>query len=146
MGYVIGPRIAGIMFAGGVLVAGAAALLTILGEYITVPFPPIHPNFANNPATGMPFLISEMAAGQMWSAYPLHRRGRRTGGRPHHAGPDAPDDPGLGAKASRVSAQGLAGAVVRTERDLPMMFVLVGSLLLAPFLALAPKMPMQGNF
>src|SRR5207245_9638140 len=38
------------------------------------------------------------------------------------------------------------GAAIRTERDLPTVFVLGGSLLLAVFLALAPKMPTQGNF
>src|SRR5262245_55680724 len=65
VGYVIGRRIAGTMFAGGVLSwLVLLPLLTILGAYINVPFPPIHPNYANNPATGMPFLISEMAAGQ----------------------------------------------------------------------------------
>ena len=70
VGYVIGPRIAGIMFAGGVLSwLVLLPLLSILGEYITVPFPPIHPNFANNPATGQPFLLSEMAPAQIWSAY-----------------------------------------------------------------------------
>src|SRR5207244_4644152 len=68
--YVIGPRIAGTMFAGGVLSwLVLLPLLSILGAYITVPFPPIHPNFANNPATGRPFLISEMAPAQLWSAY-----------------------------------------------------------------------------
>src|SRR5207244_5328764 len=36
-------------------------------------------------------------------------------------------------------------AVLRTERDLPTAFVLGGSLLLAIFLAVAPKMPTQGN-
>ena len=35
---------------------------------------------------------------------------------------------------------------LRTERDMPIVFVLGGSLLLAIFLAVAPKMPMQGNF
>src|SRR5213075_202241 len=70
VGYVIGPRIAGTMFAGGVLAwLVFLPLLSILGNYITVPFPPIHPNFANNPATGRPFLISEMNPGQLWSAY-----------------------------------------------------------------------------
>ena len=70
VGYVIGPRIAGTMFAGGVLSwLVLLPLLSILGAYITVPFPPIHPNFANNPATGLPFLISEMSAAQLWSAY-----------------------------------------------------------------------------
>src|SRR5258705_2594839 len=70
VGYVIGPRIAGTMFAGGVLSwLALLPLLTILGAYINVPFPPIHPNFANNPATGMPFMIAEMSAAQLWSAY-----------------------------------------------------------------------------
>src|SRR5215831_4661485 len=70
VGYVIGPRIAGIMFAGGVLSwLMLLPLLTIFGNYITVPFPPIHPNYALNPATGMPFLIKEMGPGQIWSAY-----------------------------------------------------------------------------
>ena len=58
------------MFAGGVLSwLVLLPLLSILGQYITEPFPPIHPNFAVNPATGRPFLISEMAPGQIWSAY-----------------------------------------------------------------------------
>src|SRR5690349_15097773 len=64
VGYVIGPRIAGTMFAGGVLSwLVLLPLLSILGSYINVPLPPIHPNFANNPATGMPFLLSEMTPG-----------------------------------------------------------------------------------
>src|ERR1041385_8421750 len=42
VGYVIGPRIAGTMFAGGVLSwLVLLPLLTILGKYIPVPFPPI---------------------------------------------------------------------------------------------------------
>src|SRR5687767_9183582 len=70
VGYVIGPRIAGTMFAGGVLSwLVLLPLLSLLGAYITTPFPPIHPSFAVNPATGQPFLISEMAPGQIWSAY-----------------------------------------------------------------------------
>ena len=53
VGYVIGPRIAGTMFAGGVLSwLVLLPLLSLLGAAITTPFPPIHPNFANNPATG----------------------------------------------------------------------------------------------
>ena len=70
VGYVIGPRIAGTMFAGGVLSwMVLLPMLSILGAYITTPLPPIHPNFASNPATGMPFLISEMTPGNLWSAY-----------------------------------------------------------------------------
>ena len=87
VGYVIGPRIAGTMFAGGVLSwLVLLPLLSILGAYITVPFPPIHPNFANNPATGLPFLISEMSAGAaVERLHPLHRRRRGARGRPDHA-------------------------------------------------------------
>src|SRR3989441_8011674 len=149
VGYVIGPRIAGTMFAGGVLSwLVLLPLLTILGAYIPVPFPPIHPNFANNPATGMPFRISEMSAPQLWSAYIRYigagavlAAGLITLGRTLptiiSSAREGLKDFGAGAGA---------GAPLRTERDLPTMVVLVGSLLLAVFLALAPRMPTQGNF
>src|SRR4051812_35235705 len=149
VGYVIGPRIAGTMFAGGVLSwLVLLPLLTILGNYITVPFPPIHPNYANNPATGMPFLISEMGPGQLWSAYIRYigagavlAAGLITLGRTLPtiiaSAREGLKDFGAGAGAK---------AQLRTERDLPMIFVLGGSLLLAVFLTVAPKMPMQGNF
>src|SRR5215831_13243573 len=149
VGYVIGPRIASIMFAGGVLSwLVLLPLLTILGAYIPVPFPPIHPNFANNPATGMPFTIAEMSAAQLWSAYIRYigagavlAAGLITLGRTLPtiiaSAREGIKDFGAGAGAK---------VAVRTERDIPTMFVLVGSLLLAIFLAVAPKMPMQGNF
>jgi putative OPT family oligopeptide transporter len=140
VGYVIGPRIAGVMFAGGVLSwLVLLPLLTILGNYMTVPFPPV-------PASGL--MIKEMSAGQLWSAYI-----RYTGaGAVLAAGlitlartiptiissfRDSVKDFGAG-KAS--------GGQTRTERDIPAMVVLVGSLALAIFLALAPKTPTQGNF
>src|SRR5881398_866084 len=149
VGYVIGPRIAGTMFAGGVLSwLVLLPLLTILGAYIPVPFPPIHPNFANNPATGAAFKISEMSAPQLWSAYIRYigagavlAAGLITLGRTL---------PTIVASAREglkdFGAGAAAGTTLRTERDLPTTVVLGGSLLLAVFLALAPKMPMQGNF
>jgi putative OPT family oligopeptide transporter len=149
VGYVIGPRIAGTMFAGGVLSwLVLLPLLTILGNYIPVPFPPIHPNYANNPATGMPFKISEMSAPQLWSAYIRYigagavlAAGLITLGRTLPtivaSAREGLKDFGGGAGA---------GGRIRTERDIPTVFVLGGSLLLAVFLAVAPKMPMQGNF
>jgi putative OPT family oligopeptide transporter len=149
VGYVIGPRIAGTMFAGGVLSwLVLLPLLSILGAVINVPFPPIHPNFANNPATGQPFLISEMSAPQLWSAYIRYigagavlAAGLITLGRTLPtiiaSAREGLKDFGAGAGAA---------AQVRTERDMPTMVVIGGSLLLALFLALAPKMPMQGNF
>jgi putative OPT family oligopeptide transporter len=149
VGYVIGPRIAGTMFAGGVLSwLVLLPLLTILGAYITVPFPPIHPNYANNPATGMPFLISEMTAGQLWSSYIRYigagavlAAGLITLGRTL---PTIIASAREGLKDFGSAASG--GAVLRTERDIPTMVVLAGTVLLAIFLAVAPKMPMQGNF
>jgi putative OPT family oligopeptide transporter len=148
VGYVIGPRIAGTMFAGGVLSwLMLLPLLSILGAYIRVPFPPIHPNFANNPATGMPFLISEMSPAQLWSAYIRYigagavlAAGLITLAR------TLPTIVASAREGLKDFGAGAGGAVLRTERDIPTMFVLGGSLLLAVFLAVAPKMPTQGNF
>src|SRR6185436_12088910 len=147
VGYVIGPRIAGTMFAGGVLSwLVLLPLLSILGALITEPFPPIHPNFANNPATGRPFLISEMSPGQLWSAYI------------RYIGAGAVLASGLITLARTIptivaSARGSLRDIsaargsteqVRTERDIPMGVVLGGSLLLAIFMAVAPGLPTQG--
>lgn len=147
VGYVIGPRIAGTMFAGGVLSwLVLLPLLSLLGAAISAPFPPIHPNFANNPATGQPFLISEMGPGQIWSAYI------------RYIGAGAVLAAGLITLARTLptiiasARDGLKGfgaaagaAPLRTERDMPIMVVLVGSLLLAVFLAVTPGLPTQGN-
>jgi putative OPT family oligopeptide transporter len=148
VGYVIGPRIAGTMFAGGVLSwLVFLPLLSILGEFITEPFPPIHPNYANNPATGRPFLISEMNPGQLWSAYI------------RYIGAGAVLASGLITLARTIptivaSARGSLkdlsstvgqGGQSRTERDVPMSIVLGGSLLLAIFLTVMPGLPSQGN-
>src|SRR5262245_56373312 len=147
VGYVIGPRIAGTMFAGGVLSwLVFLPLLSILGSYITVPFPPIHPNFANNPATGQPFLISEMAPGQLWSAYI------------RYIGAGAVLAAGLITLARTIptivssAVEGLKGfgaggesVQLRTDREIPMSIVLIGTLLVGLFLALVPRMPLQGN-
>src|SRR5688572_6947262 len=134
VGYVIGPRIAGTMFAGGVLSwLVLLPLLSILGAFITEPFPPIHPNFANNPATGQPFLLSEMSPGQIWSAYI------------RYIGAGAVLAAGLITLArtlptiiasARGSIRDLSagvgqGSQARTERVVPMAIVLGGSLLLA---------------
>jgi len=150
VGYVIGPRIAGTMVAGGVLAwLGLLPLISILGSFITEPFPPIHPSFAVNPETGRPFLISEMNAGQLWSAYI------------RYIGAGGVLAAGLitltrtiptilaSARGSLrdFAASGAGGATgVRTERDIPMTWVLGGSLALAVFMAVTPGLPTQGNF
>jgi putative OPT family oligopeptide transporter len=147
VGYVIGPRIAGEMFAGGVLSwLVLLPLLSIVGQYITVPFPPIHPNFATNPATGAPFLISEMSPDQIWSAYIRYiGAGAVLAGGLITLGRTIPTI----ARSAREGLKGLGAASgtsgLRTEREIPMSVVLIGSLLIALFLALAPNMPLRGN-
>src|SRR5262245_12882480 len=140
VGYVIGPRIAGVMFAGGVLSwLVLLPLLSYLGNYLPVPLPPV-------PASGL--RIDQMSAQQIWSGYI-----RYTGaGAVLAAGiitlirtiptivssfRDSMKDFGAGASMK---------ARLRTENDLPLMVVLIGSVVLAFILALAPGMPMQGNF
>jgi putative OPT family oligopeptide transporter len=141
VGYVIGPRIAGVMFAGGVLSwLVLLPLLSILGNYMTVPFPPV-------PASGL--RIDQMSAGQLWSAYI------------RYTGAGAVLAAGLITLARTIptivssfresvrefsSGSAAADTRARTDRDLPLMVVLVGSLGLALFLALAPGMPLQYNF
>jgi putative OPT family oligopeptide transporter len=140
VGYVIGPRIAGVMFAGGVLSwLVLLPLLSILGNYMTVPFPPV-------PANGL--RIDQMTPGQLWSAYI------------RYIGAGAVLAAGLITLARTIptivssfrdsirdfgTAGAAAGGRVRTERDIPMMVVLAGTVLLALFLAVAPRMPTQGN-
>jgi putative OPT family oligopeptide transporter len=139
VGYVIGPRIAGVMFAGGVLSwMVLLPLLSILGRYMPGPFPPV-------PAGGL--RISEMSAGQLWSAYI------------RYTGAGAVLAAGIITLARTIptiissfrdsvkdfSARAGGAARLRTERDIPMTVVLVGSLLLAVFLAFAPRSATQGN-
>jgi putative OPT family oligopeptide transporter len=148
VGYVIGPRIAGTMIAGGVLSwLVLLPLLSIAGQYITEPFPPIHPDFATNPATGRPYLVSEMSPGQLWSAYI------------RYIGAGAVLAAGIITLARTIptivssaresfrdfSGSAAASTRVRTERDIPMAIVLGGSLLLAVFLTVMPNLPTQGN-
>jgi putative OPT family oligopeptide transporter len=150
VGYVIGPRIAGTRFAGGVLAwLVLLPLLSILGQFMTEPFPPIHPNFAVNPATGRPFLISEMNPGQLWSAYVRYigAGGVLAAGLITLARTLPTIVASARGSLRDLAASGAgAGPRTRTERDIPMMVVLGGSLLLAIFMAVAPGLPTQGNF
>jgi putative OPT family oligopeptide transporter len=139
VGYVIGPRIAGVMFAGGVLSwLVLLPLLSIMGNYLTVPFPPV-------PASGL--RIDQMSPGQLWSAYI------------RYTGAGAVLAAGLITLARTIPTivssfresvkdfrGGAAGAGrIRTERDIPMTVVLGGTVLLAIFLAVTPGLPTQGN-
>jgi len=139
VGYVIGPRIAGVMFAGGVLSwLVLLPLLSILGNYMPGPFPPV-------PASGL--RIAEMSANQLWSAYI------------RYTGAGAVLAAGLITLARTIptiiasfresmkslgAGQGAAESI-RTERDLPLLVVVGGSLLLGIFMVVTPGMPTQGN-
>ena len=140
VGYVIGPRIAGVMFAGGVLSwMVLLPLLTIAGSYMDVPFPPV-------PANGLK--LSEMQPGQIWGAYIRYigagavlAAGLITLARtiPTIVSSFRDSMKDLGSAAS-------GRAQARTERDLPITVVLAGSLALAVFMAVTPGMPTQGNW
>jgi putative OPT family oligopeptide transporter len=139
VGYVIGPRIAGVMFAGGVLSwLVLLPLLSIMGNYMTVPFPPV-------PASGL--RIDEMSPNQLWSAYI------------RYTGAGAVLAAGLITLARTIptivssfreslkdfKSGAIAGGQSRTERDLPMLVVLVGTLVLAVFLVAMPGLPTFGQ-
>ncbi len=70
VGYVIGPRIAGTMFAGGVLSwLMLLPLISLMGANMTTPLEPVHPTLSNFNGTGAPYLISQMSPGEIWRAY-----------------------------------------------------------------------------
>ncbi|HYM22770.1 MAG TPA: oligopeptide transporter, OPT family [Vicinamibacterales bacterium] len=148
VGYVIGPRIAGTMFAGGVLSwLVLLPLLSILGAYIPTPFPPIHPKYATGGLNGGPLTINQMGPGDLWSAYI------------RYIGAGAVLAAGLITLARTIptivasAREGIkdfgagagAAARLRTERDLPMITVIGGSLALGVFLVAVPSLPTYGN-
>ena len=143
VGYVIGPRIAGTMFAGGVLSwLVLLPLVSIFGAAITNHVPPA----TATDATGQLLLISQMSPIQIWSGYIRYigagavlAAGLITLSR------TLPTIVASAREGFRSIGGGVTGDVARTERDLPMMVVVVGSLLLAVFLAVMPGLPTQGN-
>jgi putative OPT family oligopeptide transporter len=127
------------MFAGGVLSwLVLLPLLSYLGNFMTVPLPPV-------PASGL--RIDQMSASQLWSAYI------------RYTGAGAVLAAGLITLARTIptivtsfkdSVKDFGGATgasaqARTDRDLPLRVVLLGSLALAVFLVFAPGTPTQGN-
>jgi putative OPT family oligopeptide transporter len=147
VGYVIGPRIAGTMFAGGVLSwLMLLPLISLMGANMTTPLAPVHPTLSNFNGTGVPYLISQMSPGEIWRAYI------------RYIGAGAVLAAGLITlsrtlptivSSAREGLKGFGSATTgvqsRTERDIPMSIVLGGSLLLAIFLAVMPGLPTQGN-
>src|SRR5688572_8608650 len=139
VGYVIGARIAGVMVAGGVLSwLVLLPLLSIMGNYMTVPFPPVPPSGLR---------IDQMSPNQLWSAYI------------RYTGAGAVLAAGLITLARTIptivssfresvkdfEAGAGPGGQSRTERDMPMLIVLAGTLLLAVFLVAMPGLPTFGQ-
>lgn len=137
VGYIIGPRIAGVMVAGGVLSwLVLIPLITLIGEGLTVPFAPETVK-----------LISDMSPDEIWSKYIRYiGAGAVTFGgiitlikslpTIINAFRDSLKDFKLQSKSNERSA-----SVPRTEKDLPLYFVLIGSVVLLVLMMVLPNLP-----
>lgn len=138
VGYIIGPRIAGIMVAGGVLSwIVLIPLITLLGDNLATVFPP-----------GTK-LISAMSPGEIWNNYIRYiGAGAVTFGGLVTLIKSIPTivsafrDSFKDIKSNRANKQAnVVEEVERTSRDLPLSVVLGGSLLLVIFMVLIPTIP-----
>ncbi len=137
VGYIIGPRIAGVMVAGGVLSwLVLIPLITLIGEGLTVPFAPETVK-----------LISDMSPDEIWSRYIRYiGAGAVTFGgiitlikslpTIVNAFRDSLKDFKLQGKSNERSE-----SIPRTEKDLPLYFVLIGSLVLLVLMMVLPNLP-----
>ena len=137
VGYIIGPRIAGVMVAGGVLSwLVLIPLITLIGEGLTVPFAPETVK-----------LISDMSPDEIWSKYIRYiGAGAVTFGgiitlikslpTIVNAFRDSLKDFKLQGKSNERGA-----STPRTEKDLPLYFVLIGSLVLLVLMMVLPNLP-----
>ncbi len=138
VGYIIGPRISGIMVAGGVLSwIVLIPLITLLGDNLLTVFPPGEK------------LISEMSPFEIWNKYIRYiGAGAVTFGgimtliktMPTIVRAFADSFNDLRANAAN-KASGVE--VPRTERDIPLVWVLVGSVVLVLFITLIPNVPVN---
>lgn len=134
VGYIIGPRIAGIMVAGGVLSwLVLIPLITLLGDNLSTVFAP---------ATK---LISEMSANEIWSNYIRYiGAGAVTFGgvvtlvRSFPTIINAFKDSFADLKEKQSNSATIKD---RTEKDIPLVFVLVGSVVLVILMAVIPSIP-----
>jgi putative OPT family oligopeptide transporter len=137
VGYIIGPRIAGVMVAGGVLSwLVLIPLITLIGEGLTVPFAPETVK-----------LISDMSPDEIWSKYIRYiGAGAVTFGgiitlikslpTIVNAFRDSLKDFKLQGKSNERGA-----SIPRTEKDLPLYFVLIGSGVLLVLMMVLPNLP-----
>ncbi len=137
VGYIIGPKIAGIMVAGGVLSwIVLIPLITLLGNSLPTIFPPGK------------VLISQMSASDIWSNYIRYiGAGAVTFGGVVTLIKTLPTivsafrDSFKDLKESRANNSNGTERKERTAKDMPLVFVLGGSLVLILFMALIPTIP-----
>ncbi|MCB0489657.1 MAG: oligopeptide transporter, OPT family [Cyclobacteriaceae bacterium] len=137
VGYIIGPRISGIMVAGGVLSwLVLIPLITLIGDNLTVPMPP--------EAT---MLISEMSPSQIWSKYIRYiGAGAVTFGGiitliktlPTIIGAFKDSFNDLKNRDKSQSTEKL-----RTDKDFPLVLVVVGSIALVLLMTILPNLPVN---
>ena len=133
VGYIIGPKISGVMVAGGVVSwLVLIPLITIFGSGLETAFPPVKDT-----------LIRDMSAMDIWKNYI------------RYIGAGAVTFAGIMTliktiptiiSAFKDSLGDLkngsgAGTVSRTEKDLPISFVLIGAVVLVVFMAIIPSIP-----
>ena len=134
VGYIIGPKIAGIMVAGGVLSwLVLIPLITLLGDQMTTVFAP---------ATK---LISEMSAAEIWSNYIRYiGAGAVTFGGVVTLVRSFPTIINAFKDSFKDLRDNKANAKIeklRTEKDIPLVYVLVGSVLLVILMVAIPSIP-----
>ncbi|MFZ4428013.1 MAG: OPT family oligopeptide transporter [Saprospiraceae bacterium] len=137
VGYIIGPRISGVMVAGGVLSwLVLIPLITVIGSGLAAPFPPETTR-----------LIAEMSPSEIWSRYIRYiGAGAVTFGGVITLVKTFPTiisafrDSMADFRANR---SGNAEEKGRTEKDIPLIWVLVGSGILVIVMAVLPNMPMN---
>ncbi len=137
VGYIIGPRIAGVMVAGGVLSwLVLIPLITIIGEGLAVPFAPETVK-----------LIRDMSPDEIWSRYIRYiGAGAVTFGGIITLIKSLPTIINAfsdSLKDFKLQGKSIEGNVStpRTEKDLPLYFVLIGSVVLLILMMILPNLP-----
>jgi len=137
VGYIIGPRISGIMVAGGVLSwLVLIPLISVIGSGLSAPFPPETTR-----------LIADMSPSEIWSRYIRYiGAGAVTFGgiitliKTFPTIISAFRDSMADFRKNR-SGEGVSQS--RTEKDIPLVWVLVGSAILVIIMSILPNMPMN---
>ena len=137
VGYIIGPRISGIMVAGGVLSwLVLIPLISVIGSGLSAPFPPETTR-----------LIADMSPSEIWSRYIRYiGAGAVTFGgiitliKTFPTIISAFRDSMADFRKNR-SGEGVSQS--RTEKDIPLVWVLAGSAVLVIIMSILPNMPMN---